>query len=102
MNVILKKGTRGSFQQWDKNDYDLSVTRLQMTHPDGGFGLTLTPNTIDETSTKVDMTSRFLGLVGSLSPDEQNLNKIYGSQRNWFMTQIRGPYLIFFKSKESM
>ena len=42
-----------------------------MTHGDGGFGLT--PNTIPETSVKVVMTSRFLGLVGSLSPDEQNL-----------------------------
>ena len=43
---ILKKGNRSSFQpcQWDKNDYELTVTRLQMPHTDGGFSLT--PNTI--------------------------------------------------------
>ena len=44
---------------------------LQMPHADGGFGLT--PNTITQTSDKVAMDSCFLGLVGSLSPDEQNL-----------------------------
>ena len=54
-DAILRKGTRGSFRQWDKNDYDLTVTRLQMPHTDGGFGLT--PNTIAETSAKGDMTS---------------------------------------------
>jgi hypothetical protein len=70
-DTILRKGTRGSFRQWDKNDYDLSVTRLQMTHGDGGFGLT--PNVIAQTSAKVVMTSRFLGLVGSLPLDEQHL-----------------------------
>ena len=69
--AILKKGTRGSFRQWDKNYYDLAVTRLQMPHADGGFGLT--PNTIAQTSAKVAMPSRFFGLVSSLSPDEQNL-----------------------------
>ena len=68
---ILRKGTRGSFRQWDKNDYDLTVTRIQMSHTDGGF--VLTPNTIAETSGKVVMDSRFLGLVGSLSIGEQNL-----------------------------
>ena len=62
-DAILRKGTRGSFRQWDKNDYDLSVTRLQMSHTDGGFGLT--PNVIAQTSAKVDMDSWFLGLVGS-------------------------------------
>ena len=35
-----------------------------------GYGMTA--NTIAQTSTKVDMTSLFLGLVGSLPPDEQN------------------------------
>ena len=38
-DAILRKGTRGSFRQWDKNDYDLAVTRLQLPHADGGFGL---------------------------------------------------------------
>ncbi len=50
---ILRKGTWGSFRQSDKNDYDLTVTRLQMPHTDGGFGLT--PNVIVQTSAKVDM-----------------------------------------------
>ena len=43
-DAILRKCTRDSFRQWDKNDYDLTVTRLQMTHTDGGFSLT--PNVI--------------------------------------------------------
>ena len=70
-DAILRKGTRGSFRQWDKNDYDLTVTRLQMPHTDGGFDLT--PNTIAQTSVKVAMASWFLGLVGSLPLDEQKL-----------------------------
>ena len=37
VDVILRKGTRDSFRQWDKNDYDLAVTRLQIPHTDGGF-----------------------------------------------------------------
>ena len=71
VDVILRKGTPGAFRQWDKNDYDLTVTSLQIPHTDGGFGLI--PNTISQTSTTVTMTSCFLGLVGSLSPDEQHL-----------------------------
>jgi hypothetical protein len=70
-DAILRKGTRGSFRQWDKDDHDLSVTRLQMPHTDGGFDLT--PNTIAQMSVKVAMGSRFLGLVGSLPLDEQKL-----------------------------
>ena len=61
-DAILKKGTRVSFRQWDKNDYDLTVTRLQMSHTSGGFGLT--PNVIAQTSAKVAMDSRFLGHEG--------------------------------------
>ena len=68
-DAILRKSTWGSFRQWDKNDYHLAVTRLQMPHADGGFGLT--PNVIAQTSAKVAMASRFLGLVGSLPLDEQ-------------------------------
>ena len=81
-NAILQKGTR--FRQWDKNDYDLAVRRLQMPHADGGFGLT--PNTIAQTSAKVAMASRFLGLVGSLSPDGQNLwlpNQVIHDPDTW-------------------
>ncbi len=64
-NSILKKGTRGSFDLWGKDDYELVVTVLQKPHAIGGFGLT--PNVIAQTSAKVAMASRFLGLVGSLS-----------------------------------
>ena len=48
-----------------------------MPHTDGG--LVLTPNVIVQTSAKVDMTSRFLGLVGSLPLAEQHL---------WFPNQL--------------
>ena len=68
-NAILKKGTRGSFDLWGKDDYELAVTVLQKPHALGGFGLT--PNVIAQTSAKVAMASRFLGLVGSLSLQEQ-------------------------------
>jgi hypothetical protein len=57
-NAIIKKGTRGSFHQWVKDDYDLAVTVLQKPHALGGFGLT--PNVIAQTSVKVAMASRFL------------------------------------------
>ena len=69
MNAILQKGTRGSFRQWDKSDYDLTVTMIQKPHVMGGYDMT--PSTIVQVSDKVVMTSRFLGLVGSLPPDEQ-------------------------------
>jgi hypothetical protein len=70
-NTILKKGTRGSFQIWGKDDHDLAVTIIQKSHTLCGFGLT--PNVITQTSDKVAMTSRFLDLVGSLPLDEQKL-----------------------------
>jgi hypothetical protein len=62
-NAILKKGTRGTFQLWGKDVHDLAVTVLQKPHALGGFGLT--PNVIAQTSAKVAMASRFLGLVGT-------------------------------------
>jgi hypothetical protein len=70
-NEILKKGTRGSFQLWGKDDHDLAVTIIQKPHALGGFGLT--PNVIAQTSAKVAMASRCLDLVGSLPLDEQKL-----------------------------
>ena len=95
-NAILQKGTRGSFWQWDNSDYDLTVTRLQMPNTVGGYGTT--PNTIEQTSAKVAMASRFLGLVGSLSPDEQNRwlpNQVVHDPDTW-------TTLIFSNSKENM
>ena len=50
---------------------------LQKPHALGGYGMT--PNVIAQTSAKVAMESRFLGLVGSLTPEEQNL---------WFPNQM--------------
>ena len=61
-----------------------------MSHTDGGFGLT--PNVIAQTSGKVTMTSRFLGLVGGLYV---LMNRKFGSQINWWTIQLRGPHLIF-------
>ena len=77
VNPILKKGTRGSFHQWTKDDYDLTVTVIQKPYVQGGFGIT--PNVLAQTSVKVTMTSRFLTLVGSLSLEEQKL---------WFPNQV--------------
>jgi hypothetical protein len=71
LNVILKKGTRGSFQLWDKDDHDLVVTILQKPRALGGFGLT--PNVTTQKSVKDTMTPRLLGLVGSLPLEEQQL-----------------------------
>ncbi len=83
-NPILKKGTRGSFHLWVKDDYDLTVTVIQKPHTFGGFGLT--PNVIEQTSAKVAMVIRFLGLVGSLSLEEQN----FGYLTNWYTIQNLG------------
>ncbi len=94
-NAILKKCTRGSFHQWTKDDYDLAVTVPQKPHTSGGFGMT--PNVLAQTSAKVAMTSRFLGLVGSLSLEEKKL---------WFPNQVvhdpdtwTAPHLLHLKSE---
>ena len=55
----------------------MEVTTLQKPYTLGGFGLT--PNVITQVSAKVDMTSRFLQLVGSLPLEEQKL---------WFPNQL--------------
>ncbi|MCG3769725.1 MAG: hypothetical protein JW384_00855 [Nitrosomonadaceae bacterium] len=70
-NAILKKGTRNSYGQWPKQDYDMAVTMLQMPHALGGFGLT--PNVLAQSTAKVAMSSRFLGFVGSLPLEEQKI-----------------------------
>ena len=58
-----------------------------------GFGLT--PNVIVEPSAKVVMVSRFLGLVGSLSPQEQKFwvpNQLVHDPDSW-----TSPYLLHLK-----
>ena len=81
--------------------YDLAVTRLQMPHSDGVFGLT--PYAIAQTSAKVAMDSRFLGLVGSLPLDEQNLwlpNQMVHDPDTWtvpHLLQLKREYEILDK-----
>ncbi len=49
----------------------MAVTMLQIPHAMGGFGLT--PNVLAQYTATVAMGSRFLGFVGSLTPDEQKI-----------------------------
>jgi hypothetical protein len=96
-NVILKKSTRGSLHFWTKDDYDLVVTVFHKSHTFGGFGLT--PNVITQISVKVGMSTRFLGLVGSLSLEEQKLwvpNQLVHDPDSWTT-----PYLLH-KKKGNM
>ena len=68
---------------------------LQMPHALGGFGLT--PNVLAQITAKVAMASRFLGLVGSLPPDEQQLwlpNQLAHDPLSWF-----APHLLQLKSE---
>ncbi len=44
VNAILKKGTRNSYVHWPKQDYDMTVTMLQIPYSMGRFGLT--PNVL--------------------------------------------------------
>ena len=88
-NAILKKGTRGSFHLWVKDDYDLAVTVLQKPHDFGGFGLT--PNVIAQSSVKVAMATRFLVFVGSLSLEEQKLwlrNQLVHDPESWTVPHL--------------
>ena len=60
-----------------------------MPHALGGFGLT--PNVIAQTSAKVAMAARFLGLVGSLPLDEQQLwlpNQLAHDPNSWIATHL--------------
>ncbi len=63
---LPEKGTCNSFHLWTKQDYDSVVTSLQMSHVMGGFDLT--PNVLTQSTPKVAMVLRFVGLVGSLPP----------------------------------
>ncbi len=95
LNAIMKKGTRNSFHLWTKPDYDLAATRLQMPHARGGFGLT--PNTLPQHTAKVAMVSRFVGLVGSLPPEEQQIwlrNQLANDPQTWV-----APHLLQLKSE---
>ena len=68
-----------------------------MPHGDGGFGLT--PNVIAQTSSKLGMVSRFLGLVGSLPLDEQKLwipNQLVHDPDTWttpHLLQLKREYV---------
>jgi hypothetical protein len=65
---IFQKDSRGSFRKWSQEDVDLVITILQIPHSMGGYGMT--PNVITQISSKVTMSTRFLGFVGSLSSSE--------------------------------
>ena len=94
-NAILKKGTRNSFHNWPKQDYDMAVTMLQMSHAMGGFGLT--PNVLAQSAAKVAMASRFSGFVGSLPPEEKKIwlpNQFAHDPQTWL-----APHLLQLKSE---
>jgi hypothetical protein len=97
-NAILKKGTRNSFHLWPKEDYDMVVTRLEMPYVMGDFGLT--PNVLTQSTTKVPMVSRFVGLVGSLPPDEQQIflpNQLVHDPQTWvapYFLQLQSEYAV--------
>ena len=66
-----------------------------MPHALGDFGLT--PNVLAQSTAKVAMASRFLGLVGSVPPDEQLLclpNQLAHDPQSWF-----APHLLQLKSE---
>jgi hypothetical protein len=83
---------------WPKQDYDMAVTSLQMPHAMGGFGLT--PNVLSQSTAKVRMSSRFVGLVGSLPPDEQQIwlpNQLVHDPQTWFaphLIQLQSEYAV--------
>ncbi len=79
--AILQRGTRGSFHHWVRDDYDLTVTKMQKSHDRGDFGLT--PNVLVQISSKVVMASRFLQLVGTLPLEEQKQE-----QKLWHPNQL--------------
>ena len=88
-NAILKKGTRNSYHLWPKQDYDMTVTILQIPYTMGGFGLT--PNVLAQSTAKVAMASRFLGFVGTLPPDEQTIwlpNQQAHDPQTWFAPHL--------------
>ena len=68
---------------------------LQKPHALGGFGLT--PNVLAQIAVKVAMVSRFLKLVGSLPPEEQQLwlpNQTAQDPDSW-----HAPHLLNLKTK---
>ena len=76
----------------------MAVTRLQMPHAMGGFGLT--PNVLAQSTAKVAMASRFVGLVGSLPPDEQQIwlpNQLVHDPQTWVaphLLQLQSEYAV--------
>jgi hypothetical protein len=66
-----------------------------MPHARGGFGLT--PNILPQSTAKVVMASRFVGLVESLPPEEQQIwfpNQLVNDPQTWV-----APHLIQLKSE---
>ena len=66
-----------------------------MPHTMGGF--VLTPNVLPQSTAKVPMASRFVGLVGSLTPEEQQIwlpNQLAHEPQTWV-----APHLLQLKSE---
>ncbi len=76
----------------------MTVTSLQMPHAMGGFGLT--PNVLAQSTANVAMASRFVGLVGSLPPDEQQIwlpNQLVHDPQTWVaphLLQLQSEYAV--------
>ena len=75
-----------------------------MPHARGGYGLT--PNVIAQTSAKVAMASRFLGLVGSLPSEEQQFwlpNQLAHDPDSWIapnLLQLKSEYGVLLNKHE--
>jgi hypothetical protein len=69
-----------------------------MPHARGGFGLT--PNTLPQSTVKVAMASRFVGLVGSLPPEKQQIwfpNQLANDPQTWVapdLIQLKSEYAV--------
>ncbi len=72
-NAILRKGTRGLYQHWSPHDIDLPTVMIQILVTPWYGGLRNDVHVITQISSKVDMPSRFLVIVGSLPPSEQTM-----------------------------
>jgi hypothetical protein len=76
----------------------MSVTRFQIPHTMGDLGLT--SNVLAQSTAKVAMESRFVGLVGSLPPDEQQIwlpNQLVHDPQTWVaphLIQLQSEYVV--------
>ena len=66
----------------------------------GSKGVSASPNVLTQSTAKVRMSSRFVGLVGSLPPDEQQIwlpNQLVHDPQTWFaphLLQLQSEYAV--------